>query len=103
MPDFVPFTKTRSSILDAAGIKLLSNYLPPLIRMREWNLLFTLKREGTGYITFYEKMLDRDNCLLVIEDTEGAIFGAFTVEYWHHDNQFYGCGADMFLFKLNRV
>ena len=103
MPDFIPVSKSDSKILDAAGKKLITCQLPPLIRMREWNLLFTLTREGTSFRTFYEKVEDRDNTLLVIEDTDGGVFGAFTVEEWHRDPSFYGCGAEMFLFKLGRI
>lgn len=103
LPEFIPIKKSQSKILDAAGMKLLTCQLPPLTRMREWNMLFTLVRDGTSFSTFYEKVNDRDNVLLVVEDTEGGVFGAFTVEEWHRSNQFYGCGADMFLFKLGRI
>lgn len=54
--------------------------------------------------TFYQKLAERDNVLIVIEDTEGAKFGAFTVESWHAgESGFYGCGDGMFLFKLYQM
>ena len=66
LPDFTPINKSESKILDAAAIKLLSVYLPPLIRMREWVLLFTLTKHGRSMDTFYQCVKDRDNVLLVI-------------------------------------
>ena len=81
---------------------MLTCQMPPIVRMREWNLLFSLVRDGTNYLTFFEKVEERDNVLLVVEDTEGGVFGAFTVEEWHRNPSFYGCGADTFLFKLGR-
>ena len=33
----------------------------------------------------------------------GAKFGAFTVEEWRPEPGFYGCGVDMFLFKLQQT
>ena len=59
---------------------MLTMYLPPLIKMREWNLLFTIERDGTSFETFYRSVEDRDNTMIIIEDENGDIFGAFMVE-----------------------
>ena len=49
LPDFKPITINRSGIMNEAGIRLISYYLPPLIKMREWRLLFSIDRDGCSF------------------------------------------------------
>lgn len=68
LPHFKPIRKHESKIMDNAAFHLLTMHLPPLVKMREWHLLFTIERDGTNLQTFYDKVAHRDNTIIVIED-----------------------------------
>lgn len=80
LPDFRPIRKHESKMMDVAAFHLLTMHLPPLIKLREWCLLFSIERDGTNLQTFYQNVEDRDNTVLVIEDEHSEVFGAFMVE-----------------------
>ena len=86
LPDFTPIRKHESKILDQQCFHLLTMYLPGLVKMREWCLLFSIERDGTSFQTFFDKVEDRDNTILIIQDEHDDIFGAFMVEEWHYDH-----------------
>ena len=75
-------------------------YLPSLVRMREWTLLFTIDIDGVSYQTFFNKVMDRDNTVFLIKDTKGKIFGGYFSESWRKANHFYGFG-DSFVFNFD--
>lgn len=56
---------------------MISYFMPPLIRMREWKLLFDINKDGLSMQTFYNRTEDRDNTVILIEDSEGYIFGGY--------------------------
>lgn len=92
IPDFTPCQNFESNIIDEIGIKMLTLHLPALVRMREWNLLFSLERDGSSMINFYNQVRERDDTIIIIQDANDCIFGCFTVEQWHKSNHFYGEG-----------
>ena len=53
LPDFNPITKNLSAIISEADRKLITFFLPGLVRMREWRLLFSIDKDGTSMQTFY--------------------------------------------------
>mmetsp|Transcript_32817 Transcript_32817/g.32041 ORF Transcript_32817/g.32041 Transcript_32817/m.32041 type:complete len:88 (-) Transcript_32817:193-456(-) len=71
---------------------MISYYLPPLIKMREWKLLYSINKDGVSMQTFFHKVKNRDHTAILIEDTDGFIFGSYTCEHWHVSNHFYGTG-----------
>ena len=80
---------------------MVSSYLPALIRMREWRLLFSIDRDGTSFQTFYQEVEDRDNTVMIIEDEDQCKFGCYMSEYWYNSKEnFYGSGDGIFLFKI---
>jgi len=42
LPEFQARMKNKSEIIDEASRKLIAYFLPGLIRMREWRLLFSI-------------------------------------------------------------
>ena len=68
IPDFRPIAKNTSSIIDDAKRQIISYYLPSLVRMREWRLLFTPRIDGVSMQTFYAKAKNRDNTVILIKD-----------------------------------
>lgn len=75
-------------------------YLPSLVRMQEWTLLYTIAKDGVSYTTFYANVKDRDNTVILIKDQKGKIFGAYCSESWKKAQFFYGYG-DSFVFKFD--
>jgi hypothetical protein len=51
--------------------------------MREWKLLFSINKDGCSMQTFYKKLKQRDNTVLLIKDGKDRVFGAFCCEEWH--------------------
>lgn len=104
LPDFIPIKTDKSSIIDEAGIRLITMYLPPLIRMREWNLLFSIDNDGISINTFYSKTDDRDHTVTLILTEFNEVFGFYMTEAWHKSNKFYGCVGDgAFVFNFERT
>ena len=103
LPDFVPITQNQSTIIDEAGIRLITIFLPPLIRMREWKLLFSIDIHGRSMRTFYNQVRDWDNTCILIENDQYEVFGTFQVEEWHDHSAFYGSGDGSFIFDFNLV
>jgi hypothetical protein len=69
LPEFVPMSKDLSKIMDNKIRAQIALYLPSLVRMREWTLLFTIEKDGVSFKTFYERVKDRDNTVLLIKDS----------------------------------
>ena len=68
------------------GIKMLTLHLPSVVRMHEWEKLFSIGEDGTSFNTFYESVKDRGHTILLIQDSNDSIFGCFAVEEWHKTN-----------------
>ncbi len=51
-------------------------------------------------MTFFSKLEDMTETILVIKDSQGYVFGALTTEEWQNRNGFYGDGYSfVFTFK----
>jgi TLD len=100
LPEFTPITKSDSNIMDNKMRSQIALYLPSLVRMREWTLLYTIAKDGISYTTFYANVKDRDNTVILIKDTKGKVFGAYCSESWRKAMHFYGFG-DSFVFNFD--
>jgi hypothetical protein len=56
IPEFVPISKDPSEIIDKDMRAQIAKYLPSLVKMREWKLLFTVNKDGISYTTFYSNV-----------------------------------------------
>lgn len=90
----------KSSILSSFMFERLTERLPPSIAIREWILSFQTDHDGISFNTFYRNLEEKENCLLLIQDTGGAVFGAFTGPI-HYNVRFYGSG-ETFVFKFSQ-
>lgn len=99
MPEFEPMYKEKSEIINDVYRHLIAMYLPPLIRMREWHLLFSINHDGVSMQTFYNNTHNRDNTVLLFMDDKDTIFGAYCCEQWHPSKYYYGLG-ESFVFTL---
>jgi hypothetical protein len=92
LPEFKPIVKSKSEIIDEASRKLITYFLPGLIRMREWRLLFSISKDGVSMQTFYLNMRNRDNTVILIKDENDRVFGAYCCDEWRNSSKFYGRG-----------
>lgn len=86
-------------MIDEIGIRMLTLHLPPLIRMRDWQLLFSIDTDGTSMMTFYNLVREHDETIILIKDSQNSVFGAYVNERWHYDKKFYGSG-ESFVFSF---
>jgi hypothetical protein len=49
LPEFVPISKDPSDIIDKNMRAQIAKYLPALVKMREWKLLFTISKDGVSF------------------------------------------------------
>jgi hypothetical protein len=89
--------------VDEAGIRLIIMFLPPLIKMQEWHLLFSIQLDGRSMRTFYSLVAEREDTVIFIQDEEGGIFGSYTAAAWHQGASFYGSGESCFVFNYVRT
>ena len=92
LPEFKPVSSEPSAIMSEAKMRVLANHLPGSIRLSKWTLLYTPGRDGYSHLTFFEKLEEYEETVLVIRDTRNYIFGAFLTEEWRHTSNFYGDG-----------
>jgi len=69
-------------------------------RIKEWNCVFNIAKDGTSLRTFYTKLEKYCPTILVIKDTKGHVFGAYVSDTWKYSESFYGRG-ETFLFTFN--
>ena len=96
---FVPKKSDKSDILNDYQISNILQHFPPMIRPKDWDLVFSINRDGVSVGTFYERCRDFSKTLLVVQDTHGWVFGGFCNETWKASTKFYGTGEN-FLFKF---
>jgi len=63
---FMPNKSDKSDILNDYQISSLLQNFPPMIRQKDWNLLFTLNRDGVSVGTFFERCKNWKITLLVV-------------------------------------
>ncbi|BAM40320.1 uncharacterized protein TOT_020000579 [Theileria orientalis strain Shintoku] len=88
----------RSKILDFDMVRKLASNFPASLAIREWVLSFETDHDGVSYHTFYRNLENKENCIIVIEDLKGGVFGAFTPQI-RYNLRFYGSG-ETFVFKF---
>ncbi|XP_015280727.1 PREDICTED: TLD domain-containing protein 2 [Gekko japonicus] len=96
-----PVLNEKSNIVHLEEIQKLAPHFPLRVIGHSWNLIYCTARDGFSLKTMYRSMTDLVSpILLVIRDTDGQIFGAFSSTAIHVSNSFYGNG-EMFLFSFN--
>eukprot|EP00450_Noctiluca_scintillans_P014590 CAMPEP_0194523322 /NCGR_PEP_ID=MMETSP0253-20130528/58178_1 /TAXON_ID=2966 /ORGANISM="Noctiluca scintillans" /LENGTH=303 /DNA_ID=CAMNT_0039367847 /DNA_START=287 /DNA_END=1198 /DNA_ORIENTATION=+ len=83
----------------------LFEYLPVDIRLPgviEWVLKYTPKADGVSFATMYRNVGLRAKTLVVVEDSEGYIFGGFAPETWEPRGKFYGSGESFVFSFINK-
>ncbi|CDW85582.1 oxidation resistance protein [Stylonychia lemnae] len=99
LPEFNIMVKDQSEIITNENRKLITFFLPGLIRMREWKLLYTISVDGVSMQTFFRRVKSRDNTVIIIKDLNDSIFGAYCCEEWKKHQGYFGLG-ESFVFKF---
>ncbi|XP_051158882.1 oxidation resistance protein 1 isoform X4 [Leptopilina boulardi] len=96
VPDLVGTTE----ILGDDHREHLCRHLPARAEGYVWTLVFSTSQHGFSLNSMYRKMAKVESpILLVIEDTEGNVFGALTSCSLHVSDHFYGTGESL-LFRF---
>ncbi|XP_015113719.1 oxidation resistance protein 1 isoform X5 [Diachasma alloeum] len=96
VPDLVGTTE----ILKDEHRESLCRHLPARAEGYLWTLVFSTSQHGFSLNSMYRKMAKVESpILLVIEDTEGNVFGALTSCSLHVSDHFYGTGESL-LFRF---
>ncbi|XP_043472952.1 oxidation resistance protein 1 isoform X5 [Leptopilina heterotoma] len=96
VPDLVGTTE----ILSDDHREHLCRHLPARAEGYVWTLVFSTSQHGFSLNSMYRKMAKVESpILLVIEDTEGNVFGALTSCSLHVSDHFYGTGESL-LFRF---
>ncbi|XP_019887775.1 nuclear receptor coactivator 7 isoform X5 [Ooceraea biroi] len=96
VPDLIGTTE----ILSDEHREQLCRHLPARAEGYQWTLVFSTSQHGFSLNSMYRKMAKVESpILLVIEDTEGNVFGALTSCSLHVSDHFYGTGESL-LFRF---
>ncbi|XP_020287572.1 nuclear receptor coactivator 7 isoform X3 [Pseudomyrmex gracilis] len=96
VPDLIGTTE----ILSDEHREHLCRHLPARAEGYQWTLVFSTSQHGFSLNSMYRKMAKVESpILLVIEDTEGNVFGALTSCSLHVSDHFYGTGESL-LFRF---
>ncbi|XP_025987962.1 nuclear receptor coactivator 7 isoform X4 [Solenopsis invicta] len=96
VPDLIGTTE----ILSEEHREELCRHLPARAEGYQWTLVFSTSQHGFSLNSMYRKMAKIESpILLVIEDTEGNVFGALTSCSLHVSDHFYGTGESL-LFRF---
>lgn len=108
IPDYMPVLDSfnQSNILPPLGFLMLQLHLPPLLKMREWTLVFSIDRDGCSMHTFYAEVEQyfennslAEETIMLVQDQRDSIFGCLSMEKWRNSSKFYGSGEN-FIFKF---
>ena len=99
MIKYMPKKSEKSEIMSDVQISNMIENLPTMLKMADWNLAFSINRDGVSMSTFFQQCREWRYALIVVKDTNGWIFGGFTCETWKKSNKFYGTG-ESFLYTL---
>jgi len=101
LENYLPELIGPTEILTDDYRKQLSKHLPARIEGYPWTLVFSTSQNGFSLNSLYRKMAKIESPILVIiEDTQGNVFGAVTSCELRVSDSFYGTG-ESFLFQLN--
>lgn len=89
-----------TDILSAEAYEELVYFLPPVLQLRSWELLFSLPTHGCSMSTFYRQSALCGPSILLVEDAEKHVFGGFAPETWKVSKMYYGTG-EAFLFTFH--
>jgi len=89
----------ESKLLNEEDFKKLRYCLPFRFRDLNWIRIFTTAVHGTSMTTFYSKLNGVGSTIMLIQDTNGYVFGGYASEEWEKKKTFFGTG-ECFVFSI---
>jgi hypothetical protein len=103
---FIPKLSQPSKILSEQKLIEIHSHLPYYHQYKDFKLLYSMDKDGTGLITMIDKGSEYENTILVAKSDDNEIFGAYLSESLRVKyNDFYGT-AETFVFTFyntNRI
>ncbi|XP_063977467.1 MTOR-associated protein MEAK7 [Diachasmimorpha longicaudata] len=87
------------SILGLGDVLFLNLSLPHELR-KEWRFLFSSQVHGESFSTMLGRIQMQGSTIIIIQDTDDHVFGAFAIDSWSLSPNFVG-NQSCFLFKLD--
>jgi len=72
----------KSEILTEVMISNFIAKLPNYMQFCKWKCLYQMSQDGCSTITFFERLREYEQSILVIRDSKGWVFGCFCQEAW---------------------
>lgn len=91
--------ETDCSILDQASILFLNTNILLDLR-KEWRFLYSFKSHSKDYSEFVDKIELKGPTIVLIKDTDGNMFGAFTSTSWADSEGGWIGNGDTFVFAI---
>lgn len=91
IPDYPAFT-------DISQILFINSQLPRDMQSK-WRFLFSSQIHGESFSTFIGRIMDQGPTVIIVEDTNGWIFGGYATDSWSLNPNFTG-NDNSFLFSL---
>jgi hypothetical protein len=96
---FAPEKDKKSDILNEVMISNFVAQMPTYMQFCSWKRLYKMDEDGRSLITFFDRVKDWDQTILVIQDTRGYVFGGLCYEAWRSAFRFFG-DSDTILFTF---
>ncbi|KAI5748656.1 hypothetical protein M8J76_000992 [Diaphorina citri] len=103
-PNYKPFAavdaeKSQSCLLDALDVIWLNFHLDNPLH-ETWTLLYSSNLYDDTLRTLADSIVNKGSTVLVMQDTQGNVFGAYTPSVWRESKAFFG-SSKCFLFRLD--
>lgn len=96
-----PALQSTSHLISTEDFSRLAKHMPPRCSLMGWVLLYSTLEHGVSLSTFLRKTRNHKPTLLVIEDSNKHVFGAFCTGEWK-SGEYTGTG-ESFVFTLSPV
>ena len=80
---------------------MLRLYLPEVMQIQAYKLVYSLYNHGTDLATFYKGARGHDYSLILVETLNGSVFGGFCSREWKPVGSYFGTG-ESFIFSFDR-
>jgi hypothetical protein len=82
-----------SEIIDDIIANRLEGYLPPVLRRSDWHLYYSRYTHGKSWETLLRNCYGRGDCVMIIKDHGGNVFGGYISAGLQYREHFFGDGG----------
>ncbi|ETK90381.1 hypothetical protein F441_06001 [Phytophthora nicotianae CJ01A1] len=95
-----PLVGHRSAFLTEKHMQFLWKNLPNYLTCNQMELIYSTRVHGWSFLSFFDRLQNKGPTILVIQDENDNIFGAFCPASWKRSKAFFGNGRT-FVFSLS--